>query len=238
MIVRHNGGIVNETPAPRLLFLFDMDEVLVHYDWKVRMAELGELTGHEFVELRRRWWDCGHEQRAEAGHFADGDEYLAAFEAAMGCEVPEDEWARIRGAAMTELPERIEAVRTAREHGRVALLTNNGPLAGRWIDRWAPSLPPLFGEHLDTTSNFGARKPEPEVFLRALEHHGVPAERTFFADDMQINVDGARRVGIHAVLVDEDTDLRAAVLAFVAQQDQDQDRQPDQDGWEAQLSRS
>ncbi|SOC86558.1 putative hydrolase of the HAD superfamily [Curtobacterium sp. 314Chir4.1] len=219
MIVRHNGGIVNETPAPRLLFLFDMDEVLVRYDWKVRMAALAEFTGHEFQELRRRWWDCGNEQRAEAGGYADGDAYLAAFEAAMGCDVPEADWARIRGGAMTELPDRIEAVRVASEHGRVGLLTNNGPLAGRWIHRWAPSLPPLFGEHLDTTSNFGARKPEPEVFLRALEHHGVPAERTFFADDMPINVEGARSVGIHAVLVEEHTDLREAVLAFVAAQD-------------------
>ncbi|GAA3337803.1 HAD-IA family hydrolase [Curtobacterium pusillum] len=212
------GGIVNETPAPRLLFLFDMDEVLVRYDWQVRMAALAEFTGHGFQELRRRWWDCGHEMRAEAGHFADGDEYLAAFAAAMECEVPESEWVRIRGAAMTELPERIEAVRLAAEHGRVGLLTNNGPLAGRWIHHWAPSLPPLFGEHLDTTSNFGARKPEPEVFTRALEHHGVPAARTFFADDMPINVEGARSVGIHAVLVEEHTDLRAEVSAFVASQ--------------------
>ncbi len=213
------GGIVNETPAPRLLFLFDMDEVLVRYDWRVRMTALAAFTGHEFDELRRRWWDNGDEARAEAGHFPDGDAYLEAFATAMGCDVPEAEWARIRGAAMTELPERIEAVRVAREHGRVGLLTNNGPLAGRWIRHWAPSLPPLFGDHLDTTSNFGARKPEPEVFERALAHHGVPAERTFFADDMPVNVAAARGVGIHAVLVEEDTDLRAAVLAFVAEQE-------------------
>ncbi|WP_253206247.1 HAD family hydrolase [Curtobacterium aetherium] len=207
---------MNETPAPPLLFLFDMDDVLVRYDWKTRMAGLSELTGHDFAELRRRWWDSGNEQRAEAGHFADGDDYLAAFEEAMGCPVPEAEWARIRGAAMTELPDRVEAVRIAEQHGRVALLTNNGPLAGRWLHEWVPSLPPLFGEHLDTSSAFGARKPEPEVFRRVLEHHGVPAERTFFADDMPENVAGARSVGITAVLVEHDTDLRDAVRTFVA----------------------
>jgi putative hydrolase of the HAD superfamily len=213
------GGIVNETPAPRLLFLFDMDDVLVRYDWRVRMTALAEYTGHSFEEIRRRWWDRGDEARAEAGHFPDGDAYLAAFTEAMGCAVPEADWARIRGAAMTELPERIEAVRIAADHGRVGLLTNNGPLAGRWIGRWAPSLPPLFGEHLDTTSNFGARKPEPAVFERALAHHGVPAERAFFADDMPVNVEAARSVGIHAVLVEEHTDLRRAVRAFVTAQE-------------------
>jgi FMN phosphatase YigB (HAD superfamily) len=210
------GGIVNETPAPRLLFLFDMDDVLVRYDWRTRMAGLTELTGHDLAELRRRWWVSGHEQRAEAGHFPDGDAYLTAFQDAMGCEVPETEWARVRGSAMTELPERIEAVRIASGHGRVALLTNNGPLAGRWISAWAPSLPPLFGEHLDTSSAFGARKPDPEVFRNALAHHGAAPEDTFFADDMPENVAGARSVGIHAVLVEHDTDLREAVRAFVA----------------------
>ncbi|MCJ1713781.1 HAD family hydrolase [Microbacterium sp. M1A1_1b] len=207
---------MNSTPAPRLLFLFDMDDVLVRYDWETRMAGLTAITGHDLGELRRRWWLSGNEQRAEAGGFPDADTYLAEFERAMGCSVPEAEWARVRGEAMTELPERIEAVRIAAQHGRVALLTNNGPLAGRWIHRWAPSLPPLFGEHLDTTSNFGARKPEPEVFERALAHHGAVAEDTFFADDMPENVAGARSVGIHAVLVEHDTDLRDAVRAFVA----------------------
>lgn len=207
---------MNETPAPRLLFLFDMDDVLVRYDWKTRMAGLTDLTGHELDELRRRWWLSGNESRAEAGHFPDGDAYLAAFAAAMECDVPETEWARIRGSAMTELPQRIEAVRIASEHGRVALLTNNGPLAGRWIHRWAPSLPPLFGEHLDTSSNFGARKPDPEVFRRALAHHGARAEDTFFADDMPENIEGARSVGIAAVLVEDATDLREAVRDFVA----------------------
>jgi FMN phosphatase YigB (HAD superfamily) len=210
------GAIVNETPAPPLLFLFDMDDVLVRYDWMTRMAGLTEITGHPFAELRRRWWDAGHETRAEAGHFADADQYLAAFREAMGCDVPEAEWARVRGAAMTELPDRVEAVRIAAGHGRVALLTNNGPLAGRWIPEWAPSLPPLFGEHLDTTSRFGARKPDPAVFRAVLEHHGVLPERTFFADDMPENVAGARSVGITAVLVERDTDLRAAVRTFVA----------------------
>jgi putative hydrolase of the HAD superfamily len=183
------------------------------------MRGLTELTGHDFAELRRRWWDAGHETRAEAGHFADGDAYLAAFRRAMGVEIAEQDWARVRGAAMTELPDRVEAVRIAADLGRVALLTNNGPLAGRWIPEWMPSLPALFGEHLNTSSDFGARKPDPDVFRRVLAHHGATAERTFFADDMPENVAGARSVGIHAVLVDRDTDLRDEVRAFAAAHD-------------------
>ena len=40
-----------------LLFVFDMDDVLYDYDWRVRMNGLQQLTGHDFTELRRRWWN-------------------------------------------------------------------------------------------------------------------------------------------------------------------------------------
>jgi putative hydrolase of the HAD superfamily len=215
MIVRDNGVTVNDA-APHLLFLFDMDEVLYSYDWRARMAGMTELTGHDLDELRRRWWNDEGEWRAEAGGFADGDEYLAAFRLAMGCHVDEADWARIRGGAMSPIPHALEAVRIAATAGRVALLTNNGPLAGRHIRTWAPEIDRLFGAHVDTTSNFGARKPDPEVFRRACAHHGYPPERTFFADDQLRNVEGARSIGITAVHVTPETDLRVAVREFIA----------------------
>jgi glucose-1-phosphatase len=203
--------------APHLLFLFDMDEVLYRYDWITRMEGMTAITGHDLEELRRRWWNpTGGERLAEAGHWPDADSYLDALSEAMGCVVPESEWARVRGAAMTPIPRALDAVRLASTAGRVALLTNNGPLALRWIPEWAPDIVELFGEHVDTTSVFGARKPDPEVYRRALEHHGVPADRAFFADDQLENVEGARSVGIHAVHVGPTTDLVAEVDAFIA----------------------
>ncbi len=43
---------------------------------------------------------------------------------------------------------------------------------------------------------------------------------------MPVNVEGARSVGIHAVLVEEHTDLREAVRAFVAEQEQERVTSP------------
>ena len=62
-----------------LLFVFDMDDVLYDYDWRIRMAGLTELTGHDIAELRRRWWHDAGEWAAEAGHWPDGESYLAAW---------------------------------------------------------------------------------------------------------------------------------------------------------------
>ncbi len=197
-----------------LLFIFDMDDVLYDYDWRVRMAGMTAMTGHSLDELRRRWWNDRGEWAAEAGVFETAQEYLSAFESAVGMPVDEDEWVRVRGAAMTVWPESLEAVRRASALGQITLLTNNGALASKHLRTLAPELVDLFGDHLFTSSDYRARKPNPVVFERVLESYGVDARHAFFADDMRINVEGAASVGISSHLFNGPAALRAAIEDF------------------------
>ena len=160
-----------------LLFLFDMDDVLYDYDWRTRMSGLTALTGHDLHELRRRWWNDEGEWAAEAGRFADAESYHRAFVAALGVEVSVQDWVDNRRSAMTAWPESIAAVRRASELGDISLLTNNGPLVGAHLATIAPEIASLFGEHLRTSSYYGARKPDPVVFDRVLEAYGADSRR-------------------------------------------------------------
>lgn len=200
-----------------LLFVFDMDDVLYDYDWRVRMAALSEATGHPVAELRRRWWHETGELHAEAGGFEDADAYLAAFRSALEVDLDEHEWVRIRGSAMTPRPAALAAVRRAAELGRVTLLTNNGPLVHKHLPTLAPELVGLFGEHLHTSSHYGARKPDPIVFERVLAAYGVPAEHAFFADDLPENVAGAASIGITTYHYGTAEGMLAAIEAFAAE---------------------
>jgi putative hydrolase of the HAD superfamily len=180
------------------------------------MAGMTALTGLPLDELRRRWWHDDGEWAAEAGVFTTSDEYLSAFEGAIGMPVDEAEWVRVRAEAMTASPGSLAAVRRASELGRVTLLTNNGALAAKHLTALAPELVELFGEHLFTSSHYGARKPNPVVFERVLEAYGVPAENAFFADDMRVNVEGAESVGITAYHFGTPEGLLAAIEEFAA----------------------
>ena len=199
-----------------LLFIFDMDQVLYDYDWRVRMAGMTEITGLSIDEMRERWWHDDGEWAAEAGGFESAESYLAALQAALGMPVDENDWVRIRGAAMTVWPDSLAAVRRASELGQVTLLTNNGPLAHKHLATLAPELVELFGDHLFTSSHYGARKPDPLVFERVLEAYGTRAEDAFFADDLAINVEGARSVGITAYQFGTAEGMLAAIEAFAA----------------------
>ena len=199
-----------------LLFIFDMDDVLYDYDWRVRMAGMTEATGLDINELRRLWWHDKGEWAAEAGNPSTGEEYLALVNTALGSDLTEDEWVRIRGAAMTPWPDSIAAVRRASELGQITLLTNNGALSHKHLATLAPEIADMFGEHLLTSSHYGARKPNPVVFERVLAAYDTPASDAFFADDLAVNVAGAESVGITGHRFTTPAKLLAAIEAFAA----------------------
>ncbi|TPX03479.1 HAD-IA family hydrolase, partial [Schumannella luteola] len=148
--------------------------------------------------------------------FADGEAYRAAFGAAFGVEITTDDWLANRRSAMTARPDAIAAVARAAELGRVSLLTNNGPLVDEHLARLAPEIAPLFGDHLRTSSRYGARKPDPRVFERVLEHYATDPRDTFFVDDLPENVASAASLGITTYRYGTAEGLRAAIKDFAA----------------------
>ena len=105
----------------------------------------------------------------------------------------------------------IERVRTLREEGyRVGLITNN---VREGSASWRALVPvdELFEVVVDS-SEVGMRKPNPAIYLHALELlGGVPPEAAVFLDDSPGNVEGARRAGLAGILV-EDVDAALAEL--------------------------
>jgi putative hydrolase of the HAD superfamily len=198
-----------------LLFLFDMDDVLYDYDWRARMASITARSGHDLVELRRRWWVSGLEWQAEAGEPTTGDDYLARVCEVIGTPIAREDWVRYRAETTTARPEALDAVRRAAELGTVALLTNNGILIHEQLHEVAPELVPLMGrENMHASAAFGARKPDPLVFERAMAHYGATARDTFFADDRTENVEGAQSLGITAHLYRTAAGMSEAIEAF------------------------
>ena len=65
----------------------------------------------------------------------------------------------------------------------VALLTNNGALLLEALPELVPEVCALIPGRMHASCEFGARKPEPEVFRRLVARHGVAPERALFIDD-------------------------------------------------------
>jgi putative hydrolase of the HAD superfamily len=89
-------------------------------------------------------------------------------------------------------------MRTLRERGyRMAILTNN---VREWEPLWRSMLPVDELFELVVDSGFeGVRKPDPRIYEVTLDRLGVAAEATLFVDDLEVNCDAARTLGMQAV---------------------------------------
>jgi putative hydrolase of the HAD superfamily len=94
----------------------------------------------------------------------------------------------------------IEFVRELRGRDvHAALLTNN---VREWEPLWRGKLPEveeLFDVIVDSAF-VGLRKPDPEIYTLTLERlGGVEPERCVFVDDVELNCDTARELGMEAI---------------------------------------
>lgn len=85
---------------------------------------------------------------------------------------------------------------------RTALVTNN-VREGSTTWRAMVALDDLFDVVVDSSS-VGMRKPDPAIFTHTLDLlGGVGSERAVFLDDVESNLAGARRAGLHTILVED-----------------------------------
>jgi putative hydrolase of the HAD superfamily len=92
----------------------------------------------------------------------------------------------------------IAYMRELRDRGyRLAICTNN---VREWEPRWRAMLPveEIFDVIVDSAF-VGTRKPEPRIYEITLERLGTAPEATVFIDDVDINCEGARRLGMTAI---------------------------------------
>ncbi len=114
-------------------------------------------------------------------------------------------------------PEMIRLMRDLRGRGlRMALLTNN---VREWEPRWRALLPEIdeIFELVVDSAFVGMRKPEPEIYALTVERlGGVEASECVFLDDIAINCDAARDLGMEAVHFQTTEQATAEIEAAVA----------------------
>jgi putative hydrolase of the HAD superfamily len=94
----------------------------------------------------------------------------------------------------------------------VALLTNNGALLREALPELVPDICALIPERRHASHEFGARKPEREVFLRLLARYDVDPARALFIDDDPEYVAGAASAGLATLRYSDAAQVRAELV--------------------------
>jgi putative hydrolase of the HAD superfamily len=90
---------------------------------------------------------------------------------------------------------------------RLVLVSNTNDLHFRWIRQHYPLLD-HFHEYV-LSYRVGAMKPSEQIYRQAILQAGCRSEECFFTDDVPKNVEGARRLGIDALLFSGEEQLKS-----------------------------
>ena len=175
--------------------IFDMDDVLCRYDLGQRLRALSRISGKTPRDIRAAIWDSGFEDDADAGGFPDADHYLAEFGKRIGHDLTRDEWIGARRAAMIPSAEVLDLALHIGQQARLAIYTNNGPLAKAGMQELFPQVAEIFSERY-FSFEFATKKPDPASFRRLMAHMRAEADQCWFIDDKRSNVQGARLAGL------------------------------------------
>jgi glucose-1-phosphatase len=181
---------------PRLV-IFDMDDVLCHYDLGRRLRALSQISGKTPRDIRAAIWDSGFEEDADSGGYPDADVYLTEFSQRMGHPISRSEWIAARRESMIASFDVLALAKSIGQTSRIAIYTNNGPIVKNSLDDLFPEAAAIFTERY-CSYEFGTKKPDPASFTRLLDTLDVDAAHTWFIDDKRSNVQGARIAGLQA----------------------------------------
>ena len=183
-------------PLPQLV-IFDMDDVLCHYDLGRRLRALAALANVSARDVRAAVWDSGFEELADAGEYADPEIYLKEFGQRLGYPITREQWIEARRIAMTPSLDVLALAKKISTQTSLAIYTNNGPIVKNNLDMLFPEAAAVF-ENRFCSFQFGTKKPDPEAFTRLVNLVGKEPSHCWFIDDKKSNVQGARMAGLKA----------------------------------------
>ena len=189
-VISDFGGVLTSALADSFVGVLDSSGVSLEELGKAMAAVAARAGSNPLFEL-------------ETGRLSE-----AQFMGSLSDELSERRGSRVELAGFGERYFRhlqpndrmIDHMRGLRERGyKLAICTNN---VREWEARWRAMLPvdEIFDVVVDSAF-VGSRKPEPRIYQITLERLGTAPEAALFVDDVEINCQGARELGIQAVHV-------------------------------------
>ena len=124
-----------------------------------------------------------------------------------------DEWRKVNRSGRVFNQELLEYTKELREKYKIGMLTNVG-VSGLeyYMDR------SVVEEHFDViveSAKIGFAKPEARAYEIAAERLGVRLDEIIFTDDREVYVEGARAVGMKAILFKDAAQFRNELMKIL-----------------------
>jgi FMN phosphatase YigB (HAD superfamily) len=191
--------------------IFDLGGVIVPLDFPRGYRAFEQFCPHEAGEIQRRIMSTGLVNRLETGQM-EAREFASVISESLGLRLSFEKFTNLWSSIFpphTLVPESLLAA-LAGSH-RLLLLSNTNAIHFPYIQRNYPLLK-HFHEFV-LSYEVGVMKPDPVIYTTAALRANCKPEDCLFIDDIEENVEGARRVGMQSVRFETLERLRGDLLA-------------------------
>lgn len=177
--------------------LFDIGNVLVHYDHQRTMAALADLYHADPIQLSIFYSQIGRQ-------FGIGEitptQVVDMLNSHYNTTCSLEEFAEAFCAGLMRDDAALAYAVALQVEGELAVgaISNTNAVHVAWFDAHAPELNEF--ELVIMSNEVGLRKPDPEIYELAMEILDASPAQILYVDDRAENVEAARQLGANAIL--------------------------------------
>jgi glucose-1-phosphatase len=188
-----------ETMKTPLFLYFDLGMVLLEFSVERMLRQMGEVSGVAPEKLKEVLFERGLLQQYERGQVSS-PEFYELYCARTGVR-PDYDALCLAGSEIFSLNAPMLPIveRLSQAGYRLGILSNTCECHWQYCVEKYGFLCECFPVHA-LSFRIGATKPDAAIFLAAAELAGCRAEEMFFVDDIPGHVEGAKAVGIDAIV--------------------------------------
>jgi len=189
--------------------LSDLGRVIIHFDNTIffeKIASYSSLSKGEIAELA-----FTHSSPRKAFDRGDitAEEFYNQAATILEAKIDFDNFFSIYNDVFSLNPQILEILKRLKGKYRLVLLSNTDVMRFGFIKKKFPEIM-IFDAYV-LSYEVGVMKPHPRIYDEALKEAGVEARECVFIDDIEENIEAARKLGIRGILMTLQTDLEAAL---------------------------
>jgi HAD superfamily hydrolase (TIGR01509 family) len=178
--------------------IFDLGKVLIHFDFRRGYERLEQLCPYPAAEIPKRLAPTGLVRQLETG-LIEPEPFFEAFCRTLDLRLDYEQFREIWSSIFLHaiLPE--EMLESLARRYRLVLLSNTNALHFEMLSGAYDHLLRHFHARI-LSHEVKAMKPDPAIYLAAVEAAQCAPQECFYTDDIPEFVEAARVVGIDAVV--------------------------------------
>ncbi len=185
----------------------DLGKVILYFDNHIFFRKLAEYCPYSARDIAARVHGHRDMIRAFDTGKLEADDFYRDVTRTLEADIGQEAFFRIYCDIFSLNPPVLDLLRRLKAGYKMILLSNTDVKRFHFIKKKFPEI--LFFDDYILSYEVGCLKPDPRIYKEALAKADVLAEESVFLDDLPENIEGARAVGMNAILYEPHTDLAA-----------------------------